>query len=323
MIDAEHVYRWIVVVSLVGLAGCAHRAKPDAPADEATLEPGIYHVDSGDEIDESELVDRLAAYDYVVIGERHDRKWHHEIQSRLFAAIAERRRGGTALGMEMFVRSRQAALDAYIDGRFDEAKMLEETDWETHWGMDPALYRPLWSAAKRLGSPLVALNVPREVTREIARKGLEGLSQEERSRLPDRIDTSIESQRAFLRRIFGRHGGSNSADHGMKFEYFLQAQATWDETMAATAVDYVRGHESVDGMVVVAGRAHARRSFGIPPRIEHRLAGISSDTDKNRNKKGERVASVIPYDADESAPFGAVELANLREAQVADFVWIR
>jgi uncharacterized iron-regulated protein len=208
--------------------------------------------------------------------------------------------------MEMFKRPFQSALDAYVAGELEEAAMLEQTEWESRWGMDPALYRPLWQAARRRGMPLAALNARRELTRKIARQGLDGLSDEERAELPAEIDTSIAAQRDYLKMVLGEHGGQMNLDH------FIEAQATWDETMAETAVGFLAERPSLAGMVIVAGRAHARADFGIPPRIARRLG---ADT--------EQVASLIPFQAGRDQPFGPLTLQNLRRHEIADYVWIK
>ncbi len=303
---------WSLIAFALVTLGCAsspERSDEGARQEPTGLEPGIYAVETGEKLSREALYRRLAEPTYVVVGESHDTTWHHAIQRDIFAAVLERRDGRVALGMEMFERPYQEALDAYVGGEHDEETMLDRTDWESSWGMDASLYRPLWETAREHRVPIAALNVPRELTRRIAREGLEGLSDEQRSRLPDEIDTSIEAQRRYLRDVFAQHGG-----HGgeMQFEHFLQAQASWDETMADSAVEFVESRREVEAMVVVAGRVHARKSFGIPPRIVRRLGGEAS---------GE-VAVLLPYDAGEQTVDGPLTLEHLREQRAADYVWI-
>ena len=301
---------------LAGLAlvagSCASPTERSAepPTETTSLEPGIYAVDSGERLSRERLYGRLAEADYVVVGESHTTEWHHTIQRDILEAMLDRREGRIALGMEMFEQPYQDALDRYIAGEYDEQTMLEETNWADSWGMAPSLYRPLWTTARKHGAPLAALNVSRLVTRTIARKGLEGLSDEQRARLPDEIDTSFEAQRRYLQQVFAGHGGHAE---GMKFEYFLQAQATWDETMAEAAVEFVHGRTEVDGMVIATGRVHARKSFGIPPRVRRRLDAEESGG----------VVSVLPYDPGEKTLEGSITMEQLRAHDVADYVWIR
>ena len=297
-----------LALSVLVAAGCTRRARPDEAPTPESLEPGIYHVESGRRLDPGELIDELSDRRFIVLGEKHDEQWHHEIQTRIFEGVSDRGEGGFALGMEMFKRPFQSTLDAYVAGEIEEEAMLEQTEWKSRWGMDPALYRPLWRAARQRGLPIAALNARRELTRKIARVGLDGLSDRERAELPATIDTSIEAQRDYMEMVLGggEHGGK------MNLDYFIEAQATWDETMAETAVAFLKGHPSVAGMVIVAGRAHARADFGIPPRIARRLG---AETD--------RVASLIPFEAGRAQPFGPLTLENLRRRQIADYVWVK
>lgn len=306
----------LVISLLAGLAlvvgSCASPTeRSDEPPTETTsLEPGIYAVDSGERLSPGKLYRRVAEADYVVVGESHTTEWHHAIQRDIFEAMLDRREGRMALGMEMFEQPYQDALDRYVERESDEQTMLEETNWADSWGMAPSLYRPLWTTAREHGAPIAALNVSRSLTRTIAREGLEGLSDEQRARLPEKIDTSFEAQRRYLRRVFAGHGGHAE---GMKFEFFLQAQATWDETMAEAAVEFVDDRTGVDGMVIVAGRVHARKSFGIPPRIRRRLNTEDDDT----------VVSILPYHPYEKTPEGPVTLEHFRAHDVADYIWLR
>ncbi len=298
------------LVLVVGSCASPTERSDEPPTETTSLEPGIYAVDSGERLSREKLYGRLAEADYVVVGESHTTEWHHGIQRDIFEAMLDRREGRIALGMEMFEHPYQDALDRYIAGEYDERTMLEETNWADSWGMAPSLYRPLWTTAREHGAPIAALNVSRSVTRTIARRGLEGLSDDTRARLPDEIDTSFEAQRRYLQQIFAGHGGHPG---GMKFEYFLQAQATWDETMAEAAVEFVDARAKVGGMMIVAGRVHARKSFGIPPRIVRRL-------DKDN---GAEVVSVLPYSPDEQTPEGTITMEHLRAHDVADYVWLQ
>lgn len=287
------------------LVGCASPTQPDPAPTDGEVAPGIYHVDSGERITFDQLVASLSEATYIAIGEQHGAKWQHGVQAKVFRRLVGDEERRLALGMEMFQRPFQEPLDAYVRGKIDESTMLERAQWESRWGTDPALYRPLWRTAKEAGVPLVALNVRRELTSKIARVGLDGLAEEERAELPRRIDTSFEKQRAYVREAFRRH---DVADQ-MEFEYFLEAQATWDEGMADTALDAVASRTDAEGIVIVAGRAHARRDFGIPQRIERRIRGDESA------EESASVVSLIPYELGEDAFPGVVNAP-------ADYVWL-
>lgn len=289
----------ITLACVIALAACASTPPAgDGTPDDGSLAPGIYETRSGEQIGEEELYDRLAEKRFVVVGERHDVEWHHRVQQRIWREIASRM--PAALGMEMFQRPFQDALDAYIAGAIDEDEMLEQTEYRRRWGYEPAFYRPMWTFARDSELPLVALNAPQELSRIISKVGVEGLTDEERAELPE-LDLSDEEHRAYVKRAFEQHDMEMSED---AFERFYAAQVVWDETMADTAVRFLNEFPEFEAMVIVAGVAHADARFGIPPRIERREEA--------------EVATVRPLDPEhEGVVDGAEDFA-----EEADFVWV-
>lgn len=294
-------------------------AKSTGEAPEATqkaartaIAPGIWSVDSGEKLDEDTFWDALADHRFVIVGESHGTKWHHDVQLRTYRAMLRRHeaRGETALGMEMFQRPYQAPLSAYAGGDIEESEMLERTEWESRWGMATEMYAPLWRTARRHRAPIVALNTTRELSRKVAEVGLEGLSEAERARLPDDLDTSNEAHRKLVREAFGQHGEGMSE---AKFERFYQAQVVWDETMAHTAVEFMQAHPDLAAMVIVCGRFHAYPAFGIPPRIDKRLPKSNSARDQT--------ATLLPITPE--TPEASMDLEEIRQKNLADFVWVR
>ena len=291
------------------VSGCA-TAPAETRADEAAesskagqLDGGIYAVESGEEISKRALYKRLGDYTYVVVGESHDNSWDHEVQNRVYRALLKRR-GSVALGMEMFQRPFQSPLDAYIAGKIDEETMLDRAEWSGRWGIATEAYATLWRQARETGSPMVALNARRELSKRVAEVGLDGLEPERRSELPADIDLGMEGHRELVRRAFGAHGSMSDR----RFERFYQAQVVWDETMAHTAYTFMQAHPDVTSMIVLCGRFHAWPAFGIPPRIERRAGR-------------DVAATLLPISED--SPEAEYSLAEMRERQVADFVWVR
>jgi uncharacterized iron-regulated protein len=278
--------------------------QPETSAETPRLKPGIYAVETGEPIGEKALYRRLADYTFVVVGESHDNTWDHEIQSRVYGALLKRRDASVALGMEMFQRPFQSALDAYIDGEIDEQTMLDRAEWSTRWGMATESYAALWRRARNTGSPLVALNARRELSKRVADVGLDALDPALRQELPEQMDLTMEGHRDLVRKAFGAHGPPSEE----AFERFYQAQVVWDETMAHTAYSFMRSNPDVASMVILCGRFHAYPAFGIPPRIERRAGG-------------DVAATLLPISKD--APEAKYSLGELRERQIADFVWVR
>ncbi|NOR10444.1 MAG: PDZ domain-containing protein, partial [Desulfovibrionaceae bacterium] len=71
-----------------------------------------------------------------------------------------------------------------------------------------------------------------------------------------------------LGRAFQSHSGPHfSAD---KMVHFVQAQALWDETMAESVADYLKGNPQKK-MIVLVGSGHVYKDTGMPPRVARRV----------------------------------------------------
>jgi uncharacterized iron-regulated protein len=202
----------------------------------------------------------------IYVGEAHDDYAHHlkqlEIIRKLYAVHSD-----IAIGMEQFQSPYQPALDDYVAGRLSEKEMLRKTEWYRRWRFDFRLYRPILSFAREQGIPVVALNVPKEITDKVARQGMEGLTQEQRAAVPQEIDRSDQAYQERLMQVFSVHPHASE----QQFERFLQVQLLWDEGMAQEVVEHLQQHPGRK-MVVLAGSGHLEYGSGIPNRVARRLA---------------------------------------------------
>lgn len=289
---------WLIILSFV-VVGCGQRPTLEAPT--MTVDPGIYTV-TGDAVSRDDLVAKLAAARVVLIGESHDNAGDHAVQLELLEAVSAKK--PTGLGMEMFQRPFQPALDLFVSGEIDEAEMLEQTEWEKRWGFEVDLYRPLWNHAQDNGLPIIALNARRELTKRIAKVGVDGLSPSERESLPE-LDLTDDRYRAWLGEVFASHGARMES---AKLEQFYAAQVTWDETMADTAARWSQTHPD-STLVVAVGRGHVERDWGIPSRLRRRLDAQHGDG---------TVVSVVPV-----APDAAPRWSWAQRERFADFIWVK
>ena len=199
----------------------------------------------------------LAGYRIILVGESHTAASHHQAQlaviQRLVAAGQK-----VAVGMEMFRRDSQPSLDAWVAGELDESAF--EAVYRDNWNYPWPLYQPILDYARQNRLDLVGLNVPRGVTRQVAREGFASLSPQERQDLPFVTCDVSEDYMAYIRQAYGAHG------HGqMNFTHFCEAQLVWDKAMAANALRFLEDHPS-HVIVVLAGSGHVRKG-GIPAQL--------------------------------------------------------
>jgi uncharacterized iron-regulated protein len=211
----------------------------------------------------------------VYLGETHDSPADHSAQLSIIEQLYAEN-PDLAIGMEMFQRPFQPVIDRYLAGEISEAELVTQTEYEARWGFPWEFYAPILRFAKANQIPVLALNTPREITRQVSRQGLESLEGDDFRYIPPltAIDTSNSAYREFVAAAFGAHSG-----HGnFNFDNFFAAQVLWDETMAETIAEFKQNHSDTQ-VVVLAGKGHVMYGYGIPDRVARRLgAGVNQVT---------------------------------------------
>jgi uncharacterized iron-regulated protein len=239
-----------------------HRAEPEEAVRPIGETPSL---DLGTLSDLETLIPALADRRVVLIGETHDRLGHHLIQLEIIRGLHSIH-PKLAIGLEAFQQPFQRALDDYVAGKLSEPELLRETEYYRRWKFDYRLYAPILRYAREQRLPLVALNLPVELTRKVGERGIDGLSDEERAQIPDQIDRSDPEYQRRLEEVFEKHPFTE----GRSFEHFLEVQLLWDEGMAERAADYLESHPE-HRMVILAGSGHIAYGSGIPRRLARRM----------------------------------------------------
>ncbi|GEM_PF-90795 len=214
----------------------------------------------------SMLFGNLSDNQVIYMGETHDDMGFHKAQLQ---ALEEIYRSGrpVAVGLEMFQARFQPVLDEYLAGKIDEKEFLKRSEYFERWRFNYHYYRPVIQFCKEHSIPVVALNLPTEVSRKIARSGIQSLTPDERAWLPDvgtaRFNAADPAYVELLKEIYFSH----QANTLQKFEYFLQAQLAWDITMAANITGFLQRHPD-HTMVVLVGSGHVVYGFGIPSHVK-------------------------------------------------------
>jgi uncharacterized iron-regulated protein len=248
----------LVSVVVTEVASAAPQPDPDQIANTAVLDLNALP-------DLERIVPLLADKRVVFVGEQHDRYEHHltqlEIIRRLHALHPK-----MAIGMEAFQQPFQHNLDDYVSGRIDETELLKGTEYYARWQFDFRLYAPILAYAREKRLPVIALNLPQELTRKVGRGGHEALTDTEKAQLPAHIDRSDDEYARRLREIYDLHPQSG----GQSFENFMEVQLLWDEGMADRAAAFLTAHPD-HHMVILAGGGHLAYGSGIPRRLTRRL----------------------------------------------------
>lgn len=283
--------KWTPILSFffLGLSGCSRGPiTPNAPP--ATR---IVHGHTGQDVALEEVIEDLLSAKVIYVAENHDQASHHEIQLTVLQALAPKL-PGVGLGMEMFQTPFQETLDQYLSNKIGEIELLRKAQWNTRWGFSWNLYSAIVRYAKTKQIPIVALNTPSELTKAVSKKGLEGLSVEEKAQLPEMV-LSDSQYKDYVHKAFEKHKIPES-----HFPSFFAAQVLWDETMAQATVNYMRNEKQIRPIIVLAGTGHLIQRMGIPSRVQRRIKTI------------DRVV----------LPVKTSELSKYIDAQAGDWLWV-
>jgi uncharacterized iron-regulated protein len=192
-----------------------------------------------------------------------------------------------------------------LAGKITELELLERTEYEQRWGFDWKYYAPILQFARTHRLPVVALNTPTEITRKVARSGIEHLTPADRTYIPpiDQIDRTNHAYRDWLFQIYQEHQ-KTATINSKSFDRFYTAQLLWDETMAEGVANFVKRNPDRQ-LVAIVGQAHIIYGYGIPSRVSRRLAQLP-----NASKFSQ--ATVLLSHADPATP---------SPPQAADLIW--
>jgi len=254
----------LISVYLIGMVSFT----PASVAAFSSAQVKVYSLQTQQPQPLEQVIDRLVDANVVYLAETHERPEDHQAQLEIVRSLASRR--PLIIGMEMFQRPFQWVLDDYLTGRITEAELVRRTQYQKRWGYTWEFYAPILRFAQSQQIPVLALNTPSEVTRKVARSGLDSLTLAERQWIPPQssILTQPDAYRQRIRQLYDEmhQGKGNSAN----FERFFQAQVLWDETMAERVAIALR--QSPAALVVVlAGQGHILYGDGIPNRVLRRL----------------------------------------------------
>jgi uncharacterized iron-regulated protein len=220
----------------------------------------MYDLNQKKELLMSQALSDLKKNRIVLVGEHHSNRQHHMAQLAVIRALKE---AGlqVAVGLEMFRKESQPALDQWISGEID-AEGFEKIFYD-NWNFPWQAYRKIFEYARDQQIPMIGLNVPREITRQVSRNGFKSLSSQQKDKLSEVSCIVDQEYMNYIRKAFGSHA------HGqLNFIYFCEAQLVWDSAMAVYTLDYLE--KNPDSIVVIlSGAGHARKG-AVPRQIRVR-----------------------------------------------------
>jgi len=225
----------------------------------------FYDCTAGKTVDLENTVQLLAGARVVLLGEDHTNADEKRVQSKLLEALAGKM-ANPVLGMEFFQRGDDAVLEKWTSGELRGDDFLLASKWYDRGGYNWVYYAPVMETARKLAMPVVGLNVDRSIPRTVNRKGLEGLTPEQRAEVGE-VDTAGSPQHRFL--IARYFGDTVALLPPAWFDRMYAAQCLWDVVMARSILAKLPPGGT---MIVLVGSGHVAYGLGIARRIHEELA---------------------------------------------------
>ena len=257
----------------------------------------IFDVNEGRFIDRLDLMTKLSAAEFVLLGERHDHPDHHRRQAEIVGGLIERGRR-PAVAFEVFNIDDGPAIERHLREHPGDADGIAEVvKWsDGHW--PPwRFYRPIVERAVAAGLPVVATNLSRAEVRELGRVAsdagfensrpasdatLASLRETEPGRkiLELGLDRPIDAaaEEAIADSIRATHCGHAQEK---RIPGMILAQRARDAQMA----EVLASPERADGLVLIAGAGHARLDRAAPYYLRLRLPEEVEAAEKASPKK--------------------------------------
>jgi uncharacterized iron-regulated protein len=255
VIPAKAGIQIFAVFLAAAFAGCANTPSGLSGA----LEGKIWDVRAERFISEEELLARLRAARYRLLGEVHDHPAHHTLRAGLLAQLAP-----AEVFFEQFDRENDAALRE-AQRAFANADALAKAgrlDKAWRW----PLHRPLVDTALAARMPVRAANLSNADTRRIAMAGVLGADDASLMEILARADWSEARDRSMSTAIVDGHCGA------------LPARAVPAMALAQRARDAAIAQAvsaSGEAVVLIAGNGHVRRDLGVPAYLPRDAAVLS------------------------------------------------
>lgn len=245
--------RILLLVSLISLSACHSIEKQPVSAVDLTIiqSANIIDTQTGQSITADTLLTRLASQPRVIIGEKHDNAYHHDIEYWLMTELAKKRPQGSVL-LEMLTPSQQSLVDStkkrYSGSEYlRDERLMAALKWNSGWPWK--WYGDIVKAGLSADYPLLAANIDRSEISSAYKNPpiIEGLHSTDAS-VRQLIQKTIELS----------HGGALDKTQAEKMTIIQQLR---DCAMAQSLLN------APIPALLIAGSFHATKVMGVPLHI--------------------------------------------------------
>ncbi|WP_261409010.1 ChaN family lipoprotein [Serratia quinivorans] len=243
--------RFLILLAALALGACS-QTPVSSPKNSLDNLGKITDLRSGESLSPEQLLTRLAAQPRVIVGEKHDNPYHHQIELWLVENLPQQRPQGSVL-MEMINPSQQAKVSQVkqwlqSNPRVRDERVAELIDWQPGWKWP--LYGDLTMAAMRAPYPLWSANLDRDEIMAFYQQPVFPQGQ---------LSVRPAVQKALEETIRTSHGGKIEPQ---QLHAMLAIQQQRDRRMAERLL------AAPTPTLLIAGGYHASKSVGVPLHVQ-------------------------------------------------------
>ena len=262
------VPKWFIVTCLLVLSSYAGANERCVPTGQ-WLAP-----ESHTTFDNEQALQRITSRPIMLFGEHHQNPYHHQWHLKWLERLHEVI-DPLEIAIEMLPVQSQPVINQWMQNNLSDAEFIEQSGWDEYWSHDVNLYLPVLKFAKKKQIPIHAINVSKQLFKEVSTKGWAEIPNARREGMTDPGPAS----RAYLiqlARSFRRHtlpsGEEITEEEGNRFKRFIEVQLLWDRAMAE-GIARVRQQPHAPKVMAMMGSGHMMHGFGTPSQLDH--MGIS------------------------------------------------
>lgn len=242
--------RILLLTSLITVSACSSIEQKTAPITPSLMitSANIIDTQTGQSITAETLLTQLASQSRVIIGEKHDNQYHHDIEYWLMTELPKKRPQGAVL-LEMLTPNQQSLVDntkkRYSGSEYlRDERLMAALKWNSGWPWK--WYGNIVKAGLSADYPLLAANIDRS---EIS-------SAYKNPPIIDGVHSTDPSVRQLIQKTIElSHGGELDKTQAEKMTVIQQLR---DRAMAKSLLD------APAPALLIAGSFHATKVMGVP-----------------------------------------------------------
>jgi uncharacterized iron-regulated protein len=221
-------------------------------------------------IEDNTALERIKASPVILMGEHHQNPFHHQWHLEWLKRLSQTL-DNFEVALEMLPVQSQPIIDRWLADEISDQEFIHLSGWDDYWAHDVNLYLPVLKFAKQQGIPLHAINVSKQLFRDVSLNGWDAILTDQREGITDPGPAS-RPYLLQLARSFRRHrapaADEISRQEGEQFKRFIEVQLLWDRAMAE-GIARIKQQEHKPVVLAIMGSGHMMNGFGTPLQLRH------------------------------------------------------